>query len=152
MVVTTANSTYKPKDTELEIKNKSQYLKCGCSVSILCLSLFGADSMIRLKLHIRKALSCRICRLCNLVGMSCPCKVLVLVLTKYSATLFQQLWVLLATQNHSTTLQAISTWHGWVRQLRGHFQARVEANQCWRVVFPVRCILYFSSRPPFSLS
>ena len=32
----------------------AQYLNCGCSVSFLYLSQFGADSVIRLKLHIRK--------------------------------------------------------------------------------------------------
>ena len=78
MVVTTMNSTHKPKGTELEIRTTSQYLNCGCSVVILCLSLFGADSMIRLKLHIRKEgtlLQNMQHFSCNLVGMSCPCKI-----------------------------------------------------------------------------
>ena len=72
------NSTHKPKGTELEIRTTAQYLNCGCSVVILCLSLFVADSMIRLKLHIRKEgtlLQNMQHFSCNLVGMSCPCKI-----------------------------------------------------------------------------
>ena len=53
MVVTTTNSTHKPKETELEIKNKSPVFKLRLFNLHLCVSLFGADSMIRLKLHIR---------------------------------------------------------------------------------------------------
>ena len=73
MVVTTANSTHKPKITELEIKNNSPVFKLRLFSLHLCLSLFGADSMIRLKLHIRKEgtlLQNMQCFSCNLVGMS----------------------------------------------------------------------------------
>ena len=78
MVVTTTNSTHKPKDTELEIKNNNPVFKLRLFSLHLCLSLFGADSMIRLKLHIRKEdtllQNMRRCS-CNLVGMSCPHKI-----------------------------------------------------------------------------
>ena len=78
MVVTTTNSTHKPKDTELEIKNNNPVFKLRLFSLHLCLSLFRADSMIRLKLHIRKEdtllQNMRRCS-CNLVGMSCPHKI-----------------------------------------------------------------------------
>ena len=78
MVVTTTNSTHKPKDTELEIKNKSPVFKLRLFNLHLCLSLFRDDSMIRLKLHIRKEgtllQNMQRCS-CNLVGMSCPRKI-----------------------------------------------------------------------------
>ena len=78
MVVTTKNSTHKPKDTELEIKSKSIVFKLRFFNVHLCLSLFRDDSMIRLKLHIRKEGSLlqntQRCS-CNLVGMSCPRKI-----------------------------------------------------------------------------
>ena len=72
MVVTTTNSMNKLKNTELEIKNRSPVLRLFSLH--LCLSLFGADSMIRLKLHIGKegTLLQNMQRYsCNLVGMSC---------------------------------------------------------------------------------
>ena len=78
MVVTTTNSTYKPKDTELEIKNKSPEFKPRLFNLHLCVSLFRDDSMIRLKLHIRKEgtllQNMQHCS-CDLVGMSCPRKI-----------------------------------------------------------------------------
>ena len=78
MVVTTTNSTHKPKDTELEIKNKSPVFKLRLFNLHLCLSLFRDDSMIRLKLHIRKEgtllQNMQRCS-CNLVHMSCPRKI-----------------------------------------------------------------------------
>ena len=78
MVVTTTNSTHKPKDTELKSRTRAQYLNCCCSISILCLSLFGADSMIGLKLHVKKEGSLlqnmQHCS-CNRVGMSFSCKI-----------------------------------------------------------------------------
>ena len=76
--MTTTNSTHKPKDRELEIKNKSPVFKLRSFNLHLCLSLFRDDSMIRLKLHIRKEgtllQNMQHCS-CNLVGMSCPRKI-----------------------------------------------------------------------------
>ena len=73
MVVTTVNSTHRPKDTELEIKNNSPVFKLWLFSLHLCLPLFGVDSMIRLKLYIRKEdtllQNMQRCG-CNLVGMS----------------------------------------------------------------------------------
>ena len=48
MVVTTTNSVHKPKDTELETKNKSPLFKPLFFTLHLCLPLFGVDSMFRL--------------------------------------------------------------------------------------------------------
>ena len=79
MVVTTTNSTHKPKETELEIKNKSPVFKLRLFNLHLCVSLFRDDSMIRLKLHIRKEGTFLLQNMqrcsCNLVGMSCPRKI-----------------------------------------------------------------------------
>ena len=78
MVVTTTNSTNKLKNTELEIKSRSPVFKLRLFSLHLCLSLFGADSMIRLKLHIGKegTLLQNMQRYsCNLVGMSCSRKI-----------------------------------------------------------------------------
>ena len=73
MVVTTTNSTHRPKDTELEIKNNSPVFKMWLFSLRLCLPLFGVDSMIRLKLYIRKEdtllQNMQRCG-CNLVGIS----------------------------------------------------------------------------------
>ena len=44
----------KSKDTELEIKKLSPVFKLPLFSLQLCLPLFGADSVIRLKLHLKK--------------------------------------------------------------------------------------------------
>ena len=78
MVFTTTNSTHKPKDIELEIKNKSPVFKQQLFSLYLCLSLFWADSMIRIQLHIqKKGTLLQNMQRCsrNLVGMSWPRKI-----------------------------------------------------------------------------